>query len=317
MGRAVNKLSLSEILHKELHVRPEENKPLGSLSTLGVGGWAECFVEPQDLKDCQRVFELRSRWGFPIWILGGGSNVVFADGSVAGVVLSTRRLDRSWWPPYEDVEKAGVIAELQSGCLLSLVVERAAREGLGGMEFALGIPGTIGGALAGNAGTGGRSIGDLLEEVTSIEEDGSLRRWLRGEFSYAYRRLSLADGVRFLASCKLHFLPVPYREIEHELKRFRELRSPQPRGVRSAGCTFKNPPGDSAGRILDECGCKGMRVGGAVVSSHHANFILNEGNASGSDVLELARRCRDKVYRAKSVLLLPEIKFLGFGEGVF
>ena len=307
-----------EILKNETPSYLEEDKPLAPLSTLGVGGSAELFIEPPDLESLRRLFELRAEWGFPIRFLGGGSNVVFADGRISGVVLSTRRLNSAWWSARPgDVMKNGVVADLQAGHLLSLVVERAAQEGLGGAEFALGIPGTVGGALAGNVGAGGHSLGELLEEVTSIEADGSLRRWARGDFTYSYRSFPLADGARFLLSCKVLFLPKPRGEIEREMERFRSVRGIQPHGTRSAGCTFKNPPGDSAGRLLDECGCKGMRVGGAVVSGHHANFILNDGDASGKDVLELALRCRDEVYRRKKLELHFEIKFLGFDAGAF
>jgi UDP-N-acetylmuramate dehydrogenase len=185
-------------------------------------------------------------------------------------------------------------------------------KGFAGMEFAQGIPGTVGGAVAGNAGAGGRSVGDLLEEVTTVEEDGSVRKWKRGEYGYAYRRCSLSSPGRFLAGCRMRLRRASRAEVERDAEAFRRARSNQPGGAKSAGCTFKNPEGDNAGRLLDLSGCKGLRIGGAVVSDVHANFILNAGGAAGSDILRLMERCRDIVFQKTGIALEAEIKFLGF-----
>ncbi|MCL2103358.1 MAG: UDP-N-acetylmuramate dehydrogenase [Syntrophorhabdaceae bacterium] len=289
---------------------PEEGKELSPLSTLGVGGRCEFFVEPSDLKDVSLVFEIhaRAQENFPIFILGGGSNVVFADGMLDGVVLSSRRLNRFKWSAAGDL----VMLEAEAGHPLSSVVSDSVRDGLTGAEFAVGIPGTLGGAMAGNAGVGERSIGDLLEEVTTVENRGNIRTWKRGEFAHSYRYFSLSAPDRFLAGCKVSFRRMSRAEIEVNLDAFRQRRAEQPQGVRSAGCAFKNPPLDSAGRLLDASGCKGLRVGGAMVSNVHANFIVNTGHATGSDVFELMRACHDIVLRKTGTLLEPEIKLLGF-----
>ncbi|MDR1977360.1 MAG: UDP-N-acetylmuramate dehydrogenase [Synergistaceae bacterium] len=291
----------------------EEGRDLASLSALGAGGRGELFMEPAEMRDVSVLFRIHGKEHFPLYILGGGTNVVFADGEIEGVVLSTRRLNGWRW----DADGSTAVLEVDAGCPFPLVVSHVWKEGFTGAEFAHGIPGTIGGAVAGNAGAGGRSVGDLLEEATTIEEGGDVQRWKRGEFDYSYRRFSLfssSSPVRFLASCKMKFQQAPRSEIEQNVKIFRRARTNQPHGVKSAGCAFKNPPGDSAGRLLDISGCKGLHVGGAVVSELHANFLLNRNNATGADIFRLMESCRDIVFQKTGVCLEPEIKLLGFGN---
>lgn len=304
----MSRAGLADALQGLLHCPVERDRPLSALSTLGVGGWAECYAEPTELEDFLVLRRFSHREGVPFHIVGGGSNVVFADGPIPGVVVSTRRWSAVRWLPRED----RVVADVQAGYGLASLVAAAAKRGLTGLEFALGIPGTVGGAVAGNAGAGGRSVGDGLEEVLSAEPDGTLRRWGAGEFSCSYRRCSLSEPGRLLLSCKMILGPAPRAEIEESMERFRSARRIQPHGGRSAGCSFKNPDGESAGRLLDRCGCKGMAIGDAVVSDRHANFILNRGRATAKDVLSLLRACRRRVFERTGVLLEPEVRFLGW-----
>ncbi|MDR1873766.1 MAG: UDP-N-acetylmuramate dehydrogenase [Synergistaceae bacterium] len=299
-------------LKSRLHCVFEEEKDLSPLSALGVGGRVELFAEPSNVEEACSIFCLRANMGFPLYILGGGTNVVFPDGKLEGMVLSTRRMTGRRWMTGDDE----TVLEVGGGHLLSSVVHETVKEGLSGAEFALGIPGTVGGAAAGNAGAGGRSVGDLLEEVTTVEADGSLRRWKRGEFEYGYRYFSPAAPNRLVALCRLRFRRAARGDVDCAIGEFRRMRSIQPQGARSAGCAFKNPPQDSAGRLLDSCGCKGLRVGGAVVSEAHANFIVNGGNAASGDILQLMALCRDIVFRKTGVRLEPEIKLMGFPEGL-
>ena len=299
---------IADALQGLLHCPVERDRPLSGLSTLGVGGWAECYAEPTELEDFLALRRFSHREDLPFYIVGGGSNVVFADGPIPGIVVSTRRWNTVWWLP----RGGRVVVDVQAGHGLASLVAAAAKQGLTGLEFALGIPGTVGGAVAGNAGAGGRGVGDSLEEVLSAEPDGALRRWSAGEFSCSYRRCSLSEPGRLLLSCKMILRPAPRGEIEESMERFRSARRMQPHGGRSAGCSFKNPDGESAGRLLDRCGCKGMAVGDAVVSDSHANFILNRGRATGGDVLSLVRACRRRVFECTGVLLEPEVRFLGW-----
>lgn len=302
--------ALADAVQEFLLCPVERDKPLARLSTLGVGGQAECYVEPAEFDDFLALHRFARRESVPLYVFGGGSNVVFADGRIPGIVVSTRRWDAAWWVSAGD----RVVVDIQSGHRLASLVDRAAKEGCSGLEFALGIPGSVGGAVAGNAGAGGQSIGDCLQEVFSIEPDGELRRWQAGEFSCSYRRCSLTEAGRFFLSCKISLKPGPRAEIEANLERFRSARSIQPHGGRSAGCSFKNPEGESAGRLLDRCGCKGMISGDAVVSDSHANFILNRGRATAADILSLVRACRRRVFERSGVLLEPEIRFLGLAQ---
>ncbi|MDR1379239.1 MAG: UDP-N-acetylmuramate dehydrogenase [Synergistaceae bacterium] len=298
-------------LKKELACCPEEKKELAPLSTLGVGGWAELFVEPTELQDVLLLFQRWNEKKFPLYILGGGTNVAFADGKIAGVVLSTRQLSGCRWKAGGDEAEL----EVEAGYSLSRVVFLTTQEGFTGAEFAQGIPGTVGGAVAGNAGAGGKGMGDLLKEITTVESDGSLHKWKREEFECSYRYCSLTEyfpTIRCFVSCKMKFGRASYGEIEKNLQTFRQARSKQPQGARSAGCAFKNPAGDSAGRLLDICGCKGLTIGGAAISEKHANFLLNRGNATGADIFRLMELCRDIVFRKIGVCLEPEIKLLGF-----
>jgi UDP-N-acetylmuramate dehydrogenase len=304
-------------LRNELLCCPEEKKELAPLSTLGVGGWAEFFVEPAELRDVSTLFRIWNRKSFPLYILGGGTNVAFADGEIEGVVLSTRQLSGCRCN-VNKADKGDVELEMdvEAGYPLSRVVSFTTQEGFTGAEFAQGIPGTVGGAVAGNAGTGGKGMGDLLKEISTVESDGGLRKWKREEFECSYRHCSLAElplpAMRFFASCKMKFEGASHGEIKENLQMFRWARSGQPRGARSAGCAFKNPLGDSAGRLLDTCGCKGLSVGGAAISEDHANFLLNRDNATGTDIFRLMESCRDIVFRKTGVCLEPEIKLLGF-----
>ncbi|MDR1730966.1 MAG: UDP-N-acetylmuramate dehydrogenase [Synergistaceae bacterium] len=292
----------------------EENRDLSPLSALGVGGRAEVFAEPSRVEDICALFRLRKETGFPLYILGGGTNVVFADGDLEGLVLSTRGLKETTRVLGEDPLET--LVSVDAGYLLPCLVRETVLEGLSGLEFAFGIPGTVGGAVAGNAGAGGRSAAELLEEVVTLENDGEIKKWKRADFHYAYRHFSLTAPDRLILRCKLRLKSAPRAEIEDTLARFRSVRSGQPHGERSAGCAFKNPPGDAAGRMLDVCGCKGMRVGGAVVSDSHANFILNANNARGEDIFRLVELCRDIVFQKTGVCLEPEIKFMGFSENI-
>ncbi|MBQ9565168.1 MAG: UDP-N-acetylmuramate dehydrogenase [Synergistaceae bacterium] len=303
---------LADDLEKVLDCEVERGKPMTQLTTLGVGGRVECYLELDNQEDILALFALWRQEGFPLYIIGDGSNIVAADGLISGVVLSTRRLGKVSWEEN--------IVSVQAGCPLASLVGGAAGRDMSGLEFAFGIPGTVGGALSGNAGAGGKGVCGLLTEVTTLEADGSLRRWEREEFSSSYRHFSLTRKDRFFLECRLELQPGRSEEIKAEQMRFWNLRISQPLEDRSAGCSFKNPQGNSAGRMLDQCGCKGLSVGGAAVSRRHANFIVNRGDATAADVIALLRLCRDRVFEDFGVWLEPELRFLGFepfpeGEG--
>ena len=316
-------------------IAAKENWPLSSLTTLGTGGHAEFFACPDDVKDLQEILraihsgrvqsadnvkaQQENDGGkfspdegtnnadaakkIPVYVLGGGSNIIIPDGEIPGLVISTQNFNSIAWLDAHS-------AEIGSGCKLSTLLKTLREKNSAGLEFAAGIPGTLGGAIIGNAGAGGRGVCELVESVTAIDASGNLRTYGRGEFSYSYRKCSLADEGIIIVSAKMTFRNAT-PEDEEAGKNFLLKRKNQPVKFRCAGCTFKNPErqsAKSAGQLLDECGCKNLALGGAIVSDQHANFILNRDNASSSDIVGLMKICAQKVYDSTGIKLEPEIK---------
>ncbi len=276
----------------------KEHWPLSTLSTLGTGGRAEFFVAPETLSQLQDV--IRRAENTPVYVLGGGSNIIIPDGTIPGLTISTRKLNSIAW-------HGTFTAEIQAGYSLPQLVKTLRDNNLGGLEFAAGIPGTLGGAISGNAGAGGRGICEFIDELKAVDVSGNARTYRRGEFEYGYRRCSLSgEGVIIVSALMTFGEAMAWNEQEYS--DFVNRRRNQPVNLRSAGCTFKNPEGYSAGKLLDECGCKGLSAGDAVVSDAHANFIVNSGSAASSDVERLIELCARKVYEGTGIKLKPEIK---------
>ena len=281
------------------HMTIHQNMPLSPICTLGVGGEAEIFAVPSTFEEARTLFALVMSEGVPVYILGGGSNVLFPDGLVKGVVISTQNLNAIEW-------RTNLTADIDAGFRLPLLMKEIRERGLAGLEFAAGIPGTLGGALAGN---GGHGVCELLDYVVTAEADGTIKTWPENEIDYSYRRCSLADKQRVILSARMTFRAANPKDAE-VLESYLLRRGTQPHGLRNAGCTFKNPEGSSAGKLLDECGCKGLCVGDAVVSDVHANFILNRGHATSSDIMKLVKICASRVFDSTGIKLEPEIKIL-------
>ncbi|MBQ7733390.1 MAG: FAD-binding protein, partial [Synergistaceae bacterium] len=249
--------------NNDMSMNIEKERSLSQLCTLRVGGVAESFAAPESPEEVQQL--IKSAKGSPVYVLGGGSNIIFPDGVIHGLVISTQNLNALTW--HDETS-----ADIQAGCKLPGLVKTLRDKGLAGLEFAAGIPGTLGGAVSGNAGAGGHGVCELIESVLAIDSSGSFRVYNQRDFSFEYRKCSLACENIIILSVKMKFREaVP--EDENIYQKFLSLRQNQPINFRSAGCTFKNPEGNSAGKLLDDCGCKNLRVGGAVVSDRHANFI--------------------------------------------
>ena len=292
---------LIDELHAALpHINIKERKSLASLCTLHAGGEAEIFVAPDSIEDMKEIFNFLNREEIPVYILGGGSNVLFPDGLIKGVVISTQNLNSIEW-------RTNLTADVDAGFKLPLLMKEVREKNLAGIEFAAGIPGTLGGALIGNAGAGGHGVCELIDYVMCVEADGEIKTWNHNEINYSYRKCSLADEKRIIVSARMTFRQATHGDKE-VLESFLLRRGSQPHGLHNAGCTFKNPEGYSAGKLLDECGCKGLTVGEAIVSDTHANFILNRGKATSADILELIKICAKKVYDSTGIKLEPEIK---------
>jgi UDP-N-acetylmuramate dehydrogenase len=301
---------------EELHARLRQSlrgpivagEILARHTSYRIGGPARLFCVLAGLRDLRSVFEaLADHPDVPWVMLGRGTNVLVADEGFPGLVLQLG-------PEFKriKVEEDRLLAG--SGTLLAAVVKEAWSRGLGGMAWAAGIPGTVGGAIAGNAGAMDLAIGDRVSSVTLYHPRDGLRRMTAGEISFGYRTSSLIDaGV--IVECELALEPDDVERIRAEMERyFRRRKLSQPLGIPSAGSVFKNPPGVGAGRLLEEAGLKGMRSGRAEISSTHANFIVNRGGASAHDVTELIRAAR-RAARARGVTLSLEIRLLGDFSG--
>jgi UDP-N-acetylmuramate dehydrogenase len=279
------------------------NEPLARFTTFRIGGPADYYLEPRDKEDLLQIVRYFHQQGFPYVIIGNGSNVLIRDEGYRGAAI---HLDQGFADI--SVEDDNVVAG--AGVMLSRFVDFCIQRGLRGVEMLAGIPGTLGGAIIMNAGAYGGDISSFITEVEIIRE-GSFKKVRKEEAGFAYRRSGLNRDIILSTSFKLP------RGDEEELKNIRKellkrRNESQPVDLPNAGCIFKNPPGDYARRLIQECGLKGLRVGGAEVSEKHANFITNQGNATANDVLVLIKVIRQRVYTQFNVKLDLEVKLIGF-----
>jgi UDP-N-acetylmuramate dehydrogenase len=279
--------------------RAAEERRLAPLTTWRIGGPAQLYLEPGDVEELHDTVALLRRSGIPYRILGGGSNLLVADRGVRGAVVSLARLCA--------VRKAGGVLEAEAGARLLAVVRLAADEGWKGFENLAGIPGRVGGAVFGNAGSRFGAIGDLVVALDLMRPDGALERLVPPPGFFRYRASDVGDRIvvrAFLAGAAAD--PRLLRARVREL--VRERRRSQPGWVGNAGCVFKNPKGDAAGRLIDTAGCKGLRAGGVHVSAVHANFFENDGTGTEGDVLRLVDLVRDRVRRVHGKELELEVR---------
>ncbi len=277
---------------------------LSRLTTIGCGGPAAFFIEAASIAHLAAILAATAELDLPWLLLGGGSNLLAADAGWPGVVIRLTGDLKKCRPDGERLDCGG-------GALLPRAAAAARAAGLSGLEPLAGIPGTVGGAVAMNAGAFGAAIGDLVVSV-KICLPGETVLLDHEELEFAYRSARLpAGGV--VGRVVLLLRQAPERDIENSLRDYgRQRASTQPAVGRTFGSVFKNPPGGkSAGELLDLAGCKGMRSGAAAVSAAHANFIVNKGGASAADVLDLMNSCRRRVRDSFGVVLEPEVRLLG------
>jgi UDP-N-acetylmuramate dehydrogenase len=273
---------------------------LAELTSLGIGGTTDLLrITKHDL--IPALIELLERRHIPYKFLGGGSNLLVGDGELPWVILQLAK-------PDPEIVIEGTLAHVDAAADLGRSVTFCAKHDLGGMEGLIGVPGTVGGALRMNAGAYGMQIGSYVREVKLYRAATRKLEILRGaQISFEYRHTSFAPDDMMLA-VTLELPSKPYKEILQGIRICNEKRrSSQPLGQKSAGCIFKNPPGASAGRMIDELGLKGLSVGDARVSDRHANFFVNAGMASASDMLALIADVRGRVEKAYGVKLENEV----------
>ena len=278
--------------------------PMARMTTWGTGGPADRVYAPADVEDLAD-FLAGLTPGDPVLWVGLGSNLLVRDGGVDGVVVLTSRGLGRIEEPGERLVRAG------AGVPCAKLARYLGAKGYAGGEFLAGIPGTVGGALAMNAGAHGAETWDLVQRVETIDRGGRRRRRARPEFEVGYRSVGGAAGEWFTGA-DLRFAPEDPAAVRARTRRLIRARAAsQPVGQRSCGSVFRNPPGDHAGRLVEACGLKGARVGGAVVSEKHGNFIVNEGAASSSDIEALIGKVRSRVFDETGVDLEPEVRVVG------
>jgi len=273
---------------------------LAELTSLGIGGTTD-LLRIHGHESIPALLHLLEQNGISHKFLGGGSNLLVMDGELAFVVLQLSQ-------PNPDVVIEGNIANVDAAADLGKTVTLCAKNNLGGLEGLIGVPGTVGGALRMNAGAYGTQIGSYVREVKVYRAASRTIEILRGrETSFEYRHTSFAPDDMMLA-VKLELPSKPYQEILQGIRICNETRrASQPLGQKSAGCIFRNPPGSSAGRMIDELGLKGHSVGEARISERHANFFVNAGKASAADMLALIADVRGRVEKSFGVTLENEV----------
>jgi len=280
------------------------DEPLARHTTLRIGGPADAYVEPASEADLAAVVKFFRGRGLPWFVIGRGSNLLVRDGGFRGIVLSLAHAN------FSRVEIFGERLRCGAGAKLKLVAVEAKRNGLSGMEFLEGIPGSVGGALRMNAGAMGGATFEAVESVRLMDLEGGVRELTAKEMSVAYRGCAtLKDHIALGALFK--GTPAPRAEIQRRMQAFSAKRWASQPAAPSAGCLFRNPAAIPSGRLIDELGLKGTRVGGAVVSAEHGNFIVNEGGATARDVLALMEILQAKAQAGRGIKLQPEVEIIG------
>jgi len=298
-------------LDQRFGARVRFDEPLSRHTSFRIGGPADAWVEVSSTAEIAALQRAARDAGVPLSILGIGTNVLVSDRGVRGLVVKLgSALGRLEWRREDErmYVRAGAAAPFKK-----LVMDAAAR-GLTGLEFAEGIPGSIGGGLLMNAGAFGGEISQAITGLVGVEAEAGERYLPRDELRFGYRRFDLPPNL-IVAAVDFALAPgdpAAIRAAMADAKRRRDAK--QPLGWPNAGSIFKNPPGEYAGRLIEAAGLKGRRVGGAMISDQHANFIVNVGHATAADVKQLMDEVADTVWRARSIRLVPEIKLVGEWE---
>ena len=295
---------LLNTLRKIAPDRVLENAPMSRYTTFRVGGPADVLFLPASVEELRTALAAAKAEGVPVCLIGNGSNLIVRDGGIRGLVIALGE-------PFSEVRVEGAQVWAQAGARLSAVAAAAQRAGLAGLEFASGIPGTLGGGCAMNAGAYGGELKDVLVWA-DVLLDGELRRLSRDEMEMGYRStMTLRRGATVLSAC----FELRQDDPEAIQERMRDLanrrREKQPLNLPSAGSTFKRPEGHFAGALIEQCGLKGCRIGGAQVSEKHAGFIVNVGDATAADILQLIAHVQAVVQAQTGVQLETEVRVLG------
>ena len=282
-----------------------EQEPRARHTTFRIGGPADYFVELGSIEQIRAAIQVCREENLPWFVLGRGSNLLVSDKGYRGVILSI-------YKDFQKTEIQGETVTVQAGVLLTTLSGKVLDASLTGLEFASGIPGTIGGAVVMNAGAYGGEMKDIVRKVTVLDQDGEVRTLTCGEMQFGYRT-SLAKKKGYIVlGAELTLKQGEKEKIREEMQTLKAKRiEKQPLEFPSAGSTFKRPEGYFAGKLIMDAGLRGAAVGGAQVSEKHCGFVVNTGNATAADVRELMRQVQGKVQEQFGVHLEPEVRFLG------
>ena len=294
---------LGEILSSEQIIF---NAPMKEHTTFKIGGAADVLIFPSNAEQVAQIFRLTDEFKIPCTILGNGSNVLVLDNGIRGAVVK-----------FSDKFLGGIRVEgtkitAGAGAKLKDVANFAAENNLSGMEFACGIPGSIGGAVFMNAGAYDGEMKNVVAKVAAVSSGGELKIFGADELNLGYRQSIFQTNGYAICEVELNLIVGDGAEIKNKMADFTQKReSKQPLEYPSAGSTFKRPQGNFAGTLIDKTGLKGLRIGGAMVSEKHAGFVVNTGNATAADVLALIEEVRRRVKEAHNITLAPEVRIIG------
>ena len=283
----------------------KRDEPMKKHTTFRIGGPADIFVTPEDESQFLAAVRLCRQEGMPYYILGNGSNLLVSDSGYRGAVIETEKaLSR--------LEADGETLKAGAGILLSVLAKEALRLSLTGLESASGIPGTLGGGVVMNAGAYGFELKDVLESVRLLDREGNVRTVPAGELKLGYRYSTIPETGSIVLEAALRLKKGDPEAIRARMEELAAQRkSKQPLEYPSAGSTFKRPEGYFAGKLIDDAGLRGFQVGGAQVSEKHCGFVINRGDATAEDVMELCRQVQEKVFQKFGVRMDMEIRKLG------
>lgn len=279
-------------------------EPMSRHTTFRVGGPAALMALPKRTEELVEAVKLARAWEIPTVMVGNGSNLLVDDRGVDAFVVKTV-------PQYSQCRMEGEEVTAQAGVLLSQLATRAAENNLAGLEFAHGIPGSLGGGVTMNAGAYGGELKQVVTQVGVLLPSGEVEAWDAAQCQFSYRHSAFSDGQHLVLWAKLRLQQGDGQTIREHMRDFAaRRREKQPLEYPSAGSTFKRPQGQFAAALIDQCGLKGLRVGGAMVSEKHAGFVINTGGATCTDVLRLMEQIQERVFQATGVELEPEVRYL-------
>lgn len=281
------------------------NEPMSRHTTFNIGGPADYLLFPSDMEQLSKIFVLLKSYDIPHTILGNGSNVLVLDKGIRGAVIKMHAP-----MSYKRCEGNRIVAG--AGAYLKHVSKFAADNGLTGMEFACGIPGSLGGAVFMNAGAYDGEMAGIVARVKTVTHNGKILTYEKDELDFGYRHSVFQHNGQAICEITLELAAGDRDAIQAKIDDFTQRReSKQPLEMPSAGSTFKRPQGYFAGTLIDETGLKGLQVGGAQISTKHAGFVVNSGNATAADVLNLIKEVQERVYAKNGVRLFPEVRIIG------